>query len=98
MNTENVEQRNKETNAAGLIIGETACNRSACQAPLSNGSRMWNTETYAFYCTTCAKRINKNSILSLGKAICIAEWKKNNAKTDCLPSESNRSYLKYSID
>lgn len=72
---ENVEQRNQETKAAGRVKGETACNRSACQAPLNDqdGSRMWNTETRAFYCKSCARRINESSTQSLGKAICITE-------------------------
>jgi hypothetical protein len=49
---ENVEQRNKETAEKGLVKGETACNRSACQAPLNryDGLGWWNTETKAYYC------------------------------------------------
>jgi hypothetical protein len=58
---DNPEQRTKETLAAGLVKGETACNRSACQAPLNDkdGSRWWNQSTLAFYCKICADKINK---------------------------------------
>lgn len=75
---DNPEQRTKETKAAGLVKGESACNRSACQTPLNvnNGSRMWNTETQAYYCHYCAKRINESSIQSLGVKICITESEK----------------------
>jgi len=72
---ENVTLRNQETAAAGRVKGVTACNRSACQAPLNDqdGSRMWNTETQAFYCSACAKRINESSTTSLGRELCITE-------------------------
>lgn len=78
MALENPELRSQETKAAGLVKGETACNRSACQAPLNDqdGSRMWNTETRAFYCKRCADRINESATISLGKAICITESEK----------------------
>jgi hypothetical protein len=56
---EDPEARTRETLAAGLIKGETACNRSACQAPLLVGQRWWNTGTSAYYCTYCAMRINE---------------------------------------
>lgn len=66
------DQRTKER---GLIKGESACNRSACQEPLDmrDGGRWWNTETQAYYCKHCARRINQSSVQSLGKAICITE-------------------------
>lgn len=69
------DQRSRETAAAGLEKGLTACNRSACQVKLNDkdGSRMWNTETRAFYCQHCARRINISSVASLGHAICITE-------------------------
>ncbi len=53
----------QETASAGLIKGKTACNRSACQAPLNDkdGSRWWNTSTCSFYCKLCAYRINKST-------------------------------------
>lgn len=78
MTLENVEQRNQQTKADGLEKGLTACNRSACQVRLNDkdGSRMWNTETRAFYCQHCARRINISSIDSLGHAICITESEK----------------------
>jgi hypothetical protein len=76
--------RSRETAAAGLVKGETACNRSACQMRLNDkdGSRMWNTETQAFYCQHCARRINISAIASLGHAICITEsekWQRDSA-------------------
>lgn len=71
-------QLNQETKAAGLVKGQTACNRTSCQTALNDqdGSRMWNTETKAFYCKACAKRINQSSEQSLGRAICITESEK----------------------
>lgn len=80
-----------------LIPGDTKCNRKACDTELSS-KRMWNTETQSFYCVSCARRINESSIQSLGREICISEWKKNNNQTDKPASESNRVYLKYHID
>jgi hypothetical protein len=58
---EDPEQRDRETEEAGLIKGKTACNRRACQAPLNDtdGSRWWNLSTEAYYCKHCAQRINK---------------------------------------
>lgn len=53
--------RTRETIAAGLVKGETACNRSACQAPLLVDQRWWNTSTSAYYCTHCAMRINETN-------------------------------------
>jgi hypothetical protein len=78
MTLENPELRSQETKAAGLVKGETACNRSACQAPLNryDGLGWWNTETQAYYCPSCAKRINVSSLLSLGVKICITESEK----------------------
>ena len=51
--------RTRETKAAGLVKGETACNREACQISLIEGQRWWNTSTLAFYCRGCAHRINQ---------------------------------------
>jgi hypothetical protein len=75
MTLDNPEQRSRETAAAGLVKGETACNRSACQTPLNcaDGSRLWNTETRAYYCKYCAMRINMSSTVQLGREICITE-------------------------
>ena len=53
--------RDRETKAAGLVKGETACNRSACQEPLTVGQRYWNNGTNAFYCKHCAFRINETN-------------------------------------
>jgi hypothetical protein len=50
--------RTAETLRAGLVKGQTACNRSACQAPLTVGERYWNWSTRAYYCKSCADRIN----------------------------------------
>ena len=74
MTLEDPEQRSRETKAAGLVKGETACNRSACQAPLNDkdGSRWWNISTLAYYCKHCAQRINK----SAGTPILITESEK----------------------
>jgi phage terminase large subunit GpA-like protein len=84
MTLENPELRSQETKAAGLVKGETACNRSACQAPLNryDGLGWWNTETRAYYCPSCAKRINESSKVSLGRAICITESEKWLLDTD----------------
>jgi hypothetical protein len=41
--------------------GTTRCNRTACQTQLTMGRRWWNRITEAFYCDTCAKRINAGS-------------------------------------
>ncbi len=75
MTLDNSELRSQETKAAGLVKGETACNRSACQSPLNDndGSRWWNTETQAYYCKSCAKRINESSMVSLDRPLCITE-------------------------
>lgn len=98
---ENVAQRNQETSAAGRVKGETACNRSACQAALNDqdGSRMWNTETQAFYCKSCAKRINESSTASLGRALCITESEKWQADmqpfvADCAKRITSPNYKK----
>jgi hypothetical protein len=56
--------RSAETKAAGLVKGETACNRSACQIPIK-GNRWWNTSTRAWYCQHCALRINRETKLTL---------------------------------
>jgi hypothetical protein len=56
-----VPSRDRETAAAGLVKGETACNRSACQAPLIKDARWWNASTQAFYCKSCALRINESA-------------------------------------
>lgn len=41
--------------------GETRCNRTACQVELHIGRRWWNSSTRAFYCASCARRINEAS-------------------------------------
>ncbi len=70
---EDPEARDAETKAAGLIKGETACNRRACQRDLTRQSpRWWNTGTNAWYCQGCALRINMSPGLK-GEAICIRE-------------------------
>ena len=56
--------RPRETKAAGLVKGVTACNRSACQAPLRD-ERFWNTSTRAYYCRSCAQKINRAAGLLL---------------------------------
>jgi len=56
---EDPDERDRETKARGLVKGETACNRRACQAPLTIGERWWNTSTRAYYCERCAMRINE---------------------------------------
>lgn len=40
--------------------GDTRCNRMACQVELRVGQRFWNTITNAYYCPSCARRINAN--------------------------------------
>ena len=74
MTLDDPEQRSRETKAAGLVKGETACNRSACQAPLNDndGSRWWNISTQAYYCFYCATKINKMA----GTPILISESEK----------------------
>lgn len=39
--------------------GDTRCNRMACQAILTQNTRWWNGSTRAFYCPSCAHRINE---------------------------------------
>jgi len=51
------EGKTRRTKALGLVKGETACNRSACQEPLGN-ERWFNKETRAFYCKSCAFKLN----------------------------------------
>ena len=43
----------------GPTKGIEACNREACQALIKPGHRWWNSETRAWYCTSCARRINE---------------------------------------
>lgn len=70
-------QRDRETRAAGLVKGETACNRAACQCRLIVGQRWWNVHTLAFYCRSCARRINQVGESSgLIEKICIPESEK----------------------
>lgn len=61
MTLEDPDRRDRETKVAGLIKGETACNRRACQCRLTIGQRWWNTFALAFYCHGCAHRINQLS-------------------------------------
>ena len=42
------------------VKGETTCNRTACQAGIV-GNRWWNVSTCAWYCQSCAMRINAAS-------------------------------------
>lgn len=57
---ENPEARDRETKAAGLVKGLTACNRRACQRNLTRGGvRWWNIVTRAWHCQPCAFRINE---------------------------------------
>lgn len=80
------EQRSRETAEAGLIKGKTACNRSACQAPLNDkdGARWWNTSTLAYYCKHCAHRINKMN----GQPILITESVKCQQEHEALLNEA----------
>lgn len=41
--------------------GDTRCNRMACQDVLRVGHRWWNKITKAYYCPSCARRINMSS-------------------------------------
>ena len=82
MTLEDPEARTRETLAAGLVKGQTACNRSACQTPLTIGSRWFNTSTRAFYCSYCAKRINSNNY---GNPICVQEEDLNNPPPTMFP-------------
>lgn len=68
---EDPEARDLETRAAGLVKGQTACNRSACQRPLNRGHgvRWWNIPMQAWYCQSCAFRINGSAL----KPICFRE-------------------------
>ncbi len=59
MTLEDPAARDRETKAAGLEKGETACNRGACQCRLIPGQRWWNLSTRAWYCRGCAHRINQ---------------------------------------
>ena len=74
MTLEDPAQRTRETKAAGLVKGVTACNRSACQCMLILGQRWWNLSTLAFYCRGCASQINKRS--GLIDRVCIPESEK----------------------
>jgi hypothetical protein len=69
-------QRTRETKIAGLIKGETACNREACQTRLILGQRWWNVQTLAFYCRGCAHRINRLALSSALDKLCIPESEK----------------------
>ncbi len=72
MNLEDPEARDRATKAAGLIKGLTACNRRACQEPLTVGLRWFNTSTRQWYCSSCARRINDPFNNHAGP-ICFAE-------------------------
>ncbi len=62
MTLENPAARDAETKQAGLIKGVTACNRRACQRDLTRQSpRWWNKATQAWYCQSCAFRINEGA-------------------------------------
>lgn len=37
------------------------CNRTACQKPIA-GENWFNTSTRAYYCTTCARQINREAL------------------------------------
>ncbi len=54
--------------------GDTLCNRTACQKPISGG-RWYNRITEAFYCADCARRINASSISGGMGPLCAAEVK-----------------------
>jgi hypothetical protein len=41
--------------------GVTRCNRTACQNELYMVKRWWNSSTRAWYCQSCAFRINETS-------------------------------------
>lgn len=43
------------------------CNRTACQQP---GAVWWNSSTRAFYCQSCARKINEFSVKADGYALC----------------------------
>jgi len=58
MDLEDPDARDRETKAAGLIKGVSACNRRACQTPLTVGLRWFNVSTRQWYCASCARRIN----------------------------------------
>jgi hypothetical protein len=45
--------------------GDTRCNRTACQVELRVGQRFWNTVTRAYYCPSCARRINEMSVICI---------------------------------
>ena len=63
---EDPQARDRETKAAGRVKGVTACNRSACQAPLTD-DRFWNNSTRAYYCRYCALKINR----AAGHPLCV---------------------------
>lgn len=44
------------------------CNRTACQQP---GAVWWNSSTRAYYCQSCARKINEFSEKADGYALCI---------------------------
>ena len=70
---EDPEARDRETKEAGLIKGETACNRRACQMDLTrHGFRWWNKGTEKWYCQGCAFRINEFPDVD-GTPLCIRE-------------------------
>ena len=46
------------------------CNRTACQRDLSEDHIWWNQYTHAFYCSGCAREINKWSDLG---PICVEQ-------------------------
>ncbi len=52
--------------------GESLCNRMACQRPIS-GARWWNRITQAYYCATCANRINASSPIDGQPPLCSPE-------------------------
>lgn len=43
----------------GIFDGK--CNRTACQAPIA-GANWFNTSTRAYYCTACARQINREAL------------------------------------
>lgn len=53
--------------------GDTLCNRTACQRPMSQ--RWWNRITEAWYCPSCARRINAGSTALEGGPLCSQEIK-----------------------
>ena len=68
------------------------CNRTACQAPLVRhgiGENWWNSSTQAYYCTSCARLLNRES--QRFEAIEICTYQTDPSSRPAYPYDQTRS-------